>query len=163
MGLRFGLVAAASLLAGCAADTFATPSATDAGADAPAEAAPLSCGSSVCESFETCCIYTSSSGGQPEYQCAGSCPQPQNGNQLSSMGCTSSAECPGQVCCMQRVSGGNVSQCAAQCNVGSGQVQLCDPSAGDAGCPTAEPCSTNNIADWGLPSGFGTCGGVGVP
>jgi hypothetical protein len=42
-------------------------------------------------------------------------------------------------------------------------VQLCNPAAPDSGCPHADPCSTSNIQDWGLPQSFGTCGGRGVP
>jgi hypothetical protein len=39
-------------------------------------------------------------------------------------------------------------------------AQLCDP-ASDAGCTygDAGACSGANIGTWGLPNGFGTCGG----
>lgn len=148
---------ALSLLVGCGADTFVSP---DAGSDGASDAAPpLACGGSSCHAGEACCVYAGS--GTPQYQCATSCPQPQNGATLSTLTCASSADCAGLDCCLERTSGVNVSQCAAQCT--SGQAQLCDPTAQDAGCPSTAPCSNGNISDWGLPNGFATCGGQGPP
>ncbi len=148
-----------SVLLGCTADTFVGG---DGGTDAAAEAAaPLVCGASTCKPVDTCCIYTTN--GSAVYQCQLACTPAQNGAQLSALSCTSSADCGGQACCIRRSSGGNVSTCETACSASKNEVQLCDPTALDTGCPASTPCSSNNVADWGLPSAFGTCGGQGPP
>lgn len=150
---------AVPLLVGCAADTFVTG---DASVDAGDAGSSVTCGAASCLSGESCCIYTDGGGGA-QYQCGATCAQSGGGAQLSTLGCTSSADCVGQACCIRRSNGGNVSVCEAQCSAANGEVQLCDPNAADAGCPPSQPCSTDNLGDWGLPSGFATCGGRGVP
>mgnify|MGYP001599631785 FL=1 len=148
------------LLAGCTADTFVA--AGDAGADGAVDGGgSLLCGASTCKSTDTCCIYTNN--GAAKYQCESACSAPKNGDQLSALSCTSTADCGGEVCCIRRSNGGNVSTCEIACSPVKNEVQLCDPSAQNPGCPAVAPCSSNNVADWGLPSGFGTCGGQGPP
>jgi len=140
---------------GGSADGGAT---TDA---APLEAGPDSC--ATCTAPDLCCVYSTSQ--SATYACAVACSPPTGGEQLSELGCTNTADCAdaGDVCCIWRSSGVNQSACLGVCSVALNQVQLCDPSSGDAGCPSADPCSTNNIQDWNLPPTFATCGGLTVP
>jgi hypothetical protein len=148
-------------VADAASDGAATDGAvaTDAGADT-AVAPRTPCGPSTCKLAETCCVYTNLS--KAQYECHNACAQPQNGDQLSALKCSGTADClSGQVCCIQQTGSQNVSACSATPCTGN-QVQLCDPSAQDAGCLNAT-CSSNNINDWKLPGTFGTCGGVAVP
>lgn len=134
--------------------------AVDGGVDAPM-GPRISCGTSTCKVVETCCVYTNL--GSAQYECHVSCPQPQGGDQLSALACAGMADChPGQVCCIQRSGSQNASVCSAAPCTGN-QVQLCDPSTQDAGCPANAACSSKNINDWALPGTFGTCGGLAVP
>lgn len=143
------------LLAACAADTFV--GSDGAAADSGTDAAPGPiCGQQPCASGDTCCVASGDAGAQ--YACASSCPTQQN---VAALSCTQTSDCPNGVCCMHQFNNVTSSQCEAQC--GSSEVQLCDPSAPDPGCPAAQPCSTSNIQDWKLPQSFGTCGGLGVP
>ena len=165
--------------AACSADTFATAArdggASDAAsdgaaidgatvADGPSAAATgprVSCGSSTCKLVDTCCVYANLNTAQ--YACHAVCPQPQNGDQLSALKCSSTADClSGEVCCVQRLGSQNVSACSAM-PCASSDVQLCDPSAQTTGCQANAPCSSNNVSDWKLPGTFGTCGGLPVP
>ncbi len=140
-------------LAACAADTFVTGDGGDAGSDAPSGP---TCGSTQCQTTDTCCVSSVGS-----FTCLATCPAQQSGNAVAALQCTSSADCANGVCCMQQTNGNTTSACAPQCD--TNQVQLCDPASADAGCPATEPCSSSNIADWKLPQSFGTCGGVTVP
>ena len=79
----------------------------------------------------------------------------------SPLACKSSSDCAQGVCCVSQSNNVDRSSCASQCD--SNQAQLCDPTSANPACPIGEPCSTDHINDWGLPSGFATCGGVGVP
>ena len=74
--------------------------------------------------------------------------------------CKSVVDCPpNTVCCGLLVAGQPASVCKWPCG-GPDEAQLCDPDAGDSGCPIeAGPCSTATNSDWGLPNGYGTCGG----
>lgn len=131
--------------------------------------AQLPCGSTSCNiPGETCCVVRPRS--RPPsftYACAAgsTCPVPADGGSATELACSSAANCaPGSVCCV-RDDGQRVwSECAAACTGGAGGVasaQLCDPTAPQVGCAANAPCSSANIADWGLPQGFGTCGGRG--
>ncbi len=167
-----------SLSAACSGDSFAstdaaTPqdsgasdatdgSSVDGGVADDAGLPRLGCGTSTCKLGETCCLYTSSGSG-PQYECHFNCPAPQGGAQLSELRCNGAADCNlGQVCCIHRNGGMNQSSCSLTPCTGN-DVQLCDPSAQDPGCPPSASCSSNNIADWNLPDTFGTCGGRQVP
>lgn len=146
------------MLTACATDTFVE---ADGSADGGDAGPTVSCGASACAPGETCCIYSGSGGTQ--YACNAQCGQAEGGAQLSVLACTSGADCAGEACCIRQSNGGNVSICEPQCNTTNGEVQLCDPNAADAGCSASQPCSTDNIGDWGLPNGFATCGGRSVP
>jgi hypothetical protein len=166
----------------CSADTFtsgdaASDAATssdaasdattlDAAADGAPNVQPVTCGQTTCGIGEACCVYTSvtNDGGLAvSTSCATQCPAPSAGQQLAELGCTSTAECGSYVCCVHRSNNVDVSACAPTCLSSNNEVQLCDPQAADAGCPPSDPCSTNNIADWNLPTTFATCGGKSVP
>lgn len=171
------VVAFGPLLAACGTDTFTPIDASTDGGDATSDAAldsdgapvpvqPIQCGQKTCTSGDTCCLYTTIAGDggfAVTTSCQTQCPAP-NGNQhLAELACTSTADCGSNVCCIHRQSGVDVSACEPACLSSNNEVQLCDPQAGDSGCPANAPCSTNNIADWSLPSSFGTCGGQSVP
>jgi hypothetical protein len=134
----------------------------------------LSCGTASCViPGESCCL--TEAGGTFSFACVvgSSCPAAatdagaggngngQNGN-TATLQCTSAANCAaGTVCCVSSPNNGATSECKTTC---TGDVaQLCDPSASAAttGCAAAQPCSSKNIGDWGLPPTFGTCGGKG--
>ncbi len=146
------------LCAACTADTFGGGDAgpTDAGNDATSDGGATGCG--ACSAPNLCCVYT---GSGTSYTCAPTCAAPVQGQDLSALACTSSADCSQGVCCVSRVNNVNQSACMAQCT--SSQAQLCDPSSPNPGCPAGAPCSSQNITDWKLPPTFGTCGGVSVP
>jgi len=138
-------------------------SGADSAADAGADAGPVGeqCGATMCGAREACCIY-SNNGVPSRFECHAVCPAAQGGQQLSSLRCARASDCTGgDVCCVERVASENVSACAPACT--QNQAQLCDPGAPTSGCSASSPCSTSNIADWGLPQGMGTCGGVPVP
>ena len=112
------------------------------------------------------CVYTSAAndgGLNVLATCGPQCAAPASGQQLAALGCTSTADCASEVCCVHRQNNVDVSACALTCNSGNNEVGLCDPLAADADCPASQPCSTNNISDWNLPATFATCGGHGVP
>lgn len=180
-------VALAPLLAACGTDTFTSADASadggGGGGDATSDAAldatsadaadgspvpvqPVACGQKTCASGDTCCVYTTTAGDggfAVATSCQTQCPAPSGSQHLAELACTSTADCGSNVCCIHRQNGVDVSACEPACLSNNNEVQLCDPQAGDAGCPSSEPCSTNNIADWALPPSFGTCGGQSVP
>ena len=123
------------------------------------------CGGLSCATADACCVYTpGADGGAADYACAlqSACPAAGSGQKRADLACTSTADCAPVVCCIQRLANGDdQSRCMATCM--GNDVQFCDPSAADAGCPANAPCSTSNISDWNLPPTFGTCGGVMVP
>lgn len=116
--------------------------------------ATVPCGTSTCTSPQVCCVDTNQN--TPTYTCAASCPQ--NTTTLQCVG----NDCGNQVCCVFIDQNNQVaSQCQATCNA-QNQAQLCqDTDAGPTGCSSQQPCSSQNIGDWGLNPPFGTCGGVG--
>jgi hypothetical protein len=133
----------------------------------------LSCGTASCViPGESCCL--TETGGAFSFSCVvgSSCPAAagdagpggngngQNGN-TATLQCTSAANCAaGTVCCVSAPNNGTTSsECKTSC---TGDVaQLCDPNAATTGCAAAQPCSSRNIGDWGLPQTFATCGGKG--
>ena len=131
--------------------------ASSSDASAGDAASPCSCGPG-----QTCCLYTSGGGSVQQQACATTCSPPDGGN-LSSLACTGS-DCPNaEVCCIWRNGNDNVSQCKAACSNQNNEVQMCNASLADAGCPLSQPCSSNNITDWNLTPPLATCGGQGVP
>lgn len=148
---------------------------TGAGAEAGApggSATALSCGTASCViPSESCCL--TEAGGTFSFSCVvgSSCPGAasdaggngtgQNGD-TATLKCTSAANCAGgTVCCVSAVNSGVTSECKTSCGGGGDTAQLCDPASATPGCPAAEPCSSKDIGDWGLPPTFGTCGGKG--
>ncbi len=181
--------ALAALSAACSTDTF-TPvdastegggdAASDAMLDASADAVtsdaspdasplpvqPIACGTTTCTSGQTCCVYTKAAtdGGLTiSTSCQAQCPAPTGSQHLAELACTGAADCGSNVCCIHRQNNVDISACEPSCASSNNEVQLCDPQAVDAGCPSSQPCSTNNIADWNLPATFATCGGQSVP
>jgi hypothetical protein len=153
------------------------------------DAAALGCGSTNCSTQnQTCCVYPILN--PPPALVAGcsngaSCPPlavdaGYEAGAAAELHCEVQANCTGiTVCCLQAPATGVVNahcKSAGACvatvldagadggeagAVGLPTALLCDPAlGGDAGCGEAGACSSNNIASWGLPSGFGTCGGV---
>jgi hypothetical protein len=125
----------------------------DGGATMLACGPNLSCNLQV----EQCCVQTGN--GPPKYTCAATCPQ-----NATALKCRSAADCGNDVCCASNTQP-VTSQCKPQC--APKEAQLCDPDpkappkasyCGDAGA-----CSSANIGDWGLPQGYGTCGGIPGP
>ena len=130
----------------------------------------LSCGTASCLiPGESCCL--SETGGTFSFSCVvgATCPAAagdgggnnngQNGN-TATLKCTSAANCAaGTVCCVSKVNNGATSECLTSCGGGGGggdTAQLCDPSAATTGCAAAQPCSSKNVDEWGLPPTFGT-------
>lgn len=149
-----------------------TPNLGPDGGVNPADAGPggdttrVNCGATSCAiATEICCVTRRQNTVPPgaSYGCVtgAACPVPPGGGDVSALKCSSAANCPaGTVCCVDQVNNGSTSACQASC--GQGQAQLCDPAAGDAGgCAPNQPCSSNNIGDWGLPRSYATCGGKG--
>lgn len=144
----------------------------DGGAD-PDGAGPggntttISCGSTTCNiPGESCCVYTPNNP-PPNfvYACVAGigCPTPDGGvAEKTALKCSSQANCPvGTVCCVHQQQNTTFSDCQATCQ-GNNTAQLCDKNAPDGGgCPQNQPCSSNNIGDWNLPSSYATCGGKG--
>jgi hypothetical protein len=131
----------------------------------------ITCGATSCAiPGSVCCVYDNNGAPTFTFTCVtatdGGCPQVNGTNDHPpALSCTSFANCnPGDVCCVTLNNNDDVSSTcvpAAQCENGDTAV-LCDPSAPDGGgCPPADPCDNNNINDWNLPRGFGTCGGKG--
>ena len=127
----------------------------------------LACGGSQCAiPGQSCCVYPTNPSWT--YLCVGgsSCPQLDagggGGKQGTGLQCSGAANCgQGTLCCVyQDVNKQVVSSCQTSCPPNG--AQLCDPNASSSGCaPDAGTCSPANIADWGLPKGYATCGGVG--
>lgn len=124
----------------------------------------LTCGASQCAiPAQSCCVYQT----QPTwtYMCTNgsTCPQLDGGgNQGTGLQCSGAANCTqGTLCCVYQDANQNVASSCMQTCPAKG-AQLCDPKASSSGCaPDAGVCSPSNIADWGLPKGYATCGGVG--
>ena len=121
------------------------------------------CGSTTCAiPSDTCCVLQPAAP-PPDftYACGGgaACPPGVGGNGTTSLKCSSAANCPSNtVCCAHPVGNDVTSACQATCT--GTDAQLCDPRAPSSGCTgDAGACSSTNIADWGLPAAFGTCGG----
>lgn len=158
------------------ADSGSSRPADDAGVTAdggvdPPDAGPggnttsIACGSTTCIiPAESCCVSEVAGGGNNAYTCVlgSTCPTPPGGGDTAALKCSGAANCiAGTVCCVRDDNGNAASECKTSC--GNGEAQLCDPRAADAGCPQADPCSNNNIGDWGqLPDSYGTCGGQGT-
>lgn len=133
--LRFLLAGCAM---GCGTDTFSLAdagSAPDAGRDT-STAPGMTCGTSVCGPLQTCCVTLYGGGpGAAQYRCEVACAT-DAGGAVSALRCTSTADCaPAGVCCIQHTNNVSVASCAPQCDPQLNEVQLCDPSASDAGCP----------------------------
>ena len=135
--------------------------------------AALSCGTASCSiPGESCCL--TEAGGTFSFACVvgsscaaavGDAGAAGRNVDTATLRCTSAANCAaGTVCCVSTVNNGAASECKTSCSGGGGggdTAQLCDPSAATTGCAAAQPCSSMNISDWGLPSTFATCGGKG--
>jgi hypothetical protein len=133
----------------------------------------ITCGATSCAiATEVCCVSRTNAG--TAYGCATgtTCPGAGGGDgggggggggggDVVALKCSGAANCaPGTVCCVDQTNNGATSACLPSC--GQGQAQLCDPTAGTAtGCAVNQPCSSNNIGDWGLPRTYATCGGKG--
>lgn len=142
----------------------------DGGIDPPnagpgGDTATIACGATTCPiPAETCCVSEVGGSGNNAFACVASatCPTVPSGGETAALKCTGAANCgPGTVCCIRYNEPRAASECKASC--GKNEAQLCDPKAADGGgCPAADPCSNDNIGDWGkLPDGFATCGGKG--
>ncbi len=125
--------------------------------------ANIACGTTTCPiPAETCCVSELANGGDRSFACVAgaTCPNPGGGGDVAALKCSSSANCAaGTVCCVSEKDGRAASECKATC--GNGEAQLCDRNAPDGGgCPSSDPCSNDNIGDWGnLPRSYATCGG----
>jgi hypothetical protein len=139
------------------------------GGEADAGVVTISCGSTTCPtSTSICCAYPpADDAGAFSYQCVVGdvCPDVDAGiPKPTALGCTSTATCTnGNVCCVRPNDlmvgpQGHISECRGMCDSDDGQ--LCDPSAATSGCAASAPCSSANVTSWGVPSTFGTCGGV---
>ncbi len=124
-------------------------------------AATLACGPTLSCNLqaEQCCVELVGGGGPPKFTCAATCPPA-----ATALKCRSAADCGNDVCCASDTQP-VTSQCKAQCL--PKEAELCDPRANAppkaSYCGDAGACSNKNIADWGLPQGFGTCGGIPGP
>lgn len=148
------------------------PPGSDAGTDASNGTVPsvdgstggdpqlLACGSVSCSvPAQSCCVSD-----PPSYACISgpSCPVNDAGVSATALRCSGAANCaPNTVCCVYETPTKQVaSDCKPAC--GGGEAQLCNPTAANSGCaPDAGACSSANVSDWGLPSTYATCGGVG--
>lgn len=114
---------------------------------------------------DLCCVYRGSGGGSFPAECvsAAKCPATGPGGSQNpvQLGCSRSGQCPGGfVCCIQKISGGATASCM--------QTTSCPPTTGAVLCEMAHPncpfglqaCMTTSDGQWGLPTEFGTCGGV---
>jgi hypothetical protein len=127
----------------------------------------LPCGTATCGiPAETCCVSNSRSGRSYACVTGAACPTGGAGAETTGLKCSSSANCAlDLVCCISVQNGAASAQCvpAASCVLvdgGHDTAQLCDPKAAVTGCALNHPCSSTHVGDWGLPSSFGTCGGV---
>lgn len=143
----------------------------DGGIDPP-DAGPggdttkIACGATSCAlATDTCCVSELAAGGNNAYACTttdAGCPPPAGGGDVVALKCSAQANCPANtVCCVRQTNNGATSECKPAC--GQNEAQLCDPKALDGGgCTAGNPCSNDNISDWGnLPASFATCGGKG--
>lgn len=142
----------------------------DGGIDPP-DAGPggsvtsITCGATSCAlPAQQCCVSQVPGPANSAYGCVAAsdagCPQPAGGGDVTSLKCSAQANCPtNTVCCVRQTNNGAASECKASCN--NNEAQLCDPKAATTGCPQQDPCSNNNIGDWGLPNTYATCGGMG--
>lgn len=122
----------------------------------------VACGSVTCRiPEESCCVYESAQ--PPQYLCVvgTSCPTVDGGGKGTALTCSGAANCPqDRVCCVYELPSKQVaSACRVAC--ASNEAQLCDPKAPVSGCSAAAACSSSSVTDWGLPTGYATCGGVG--
>lgn len=132
----------------------------------------IGCGGASCAlPSEHCCLYNLD---RPPpvfaFACAtgSGCPRIASASDVVVLGCVSGASCPaGSVCCIANDgTTTNVASCvpAADCKDEGERIiraQLCDPNAMPTGCPATAACSTQNVDQWNLPSGYATCGGKG--
>jgi hypothetical protein len=144
---------------------------TSSGGGAPGGSmSSLPCGSTQCAiPAEVCCV-SANANPPPDFSYAcytGTCPVDDAGavgaGGPTALQCSGAANCPANtVCCVTQQPGGGVaSSCVATCDP-AGSAQLCDPNAANSGCSQdAGACSSANVTDWGLPSSYATCGGVG--
>jgi hypothetical protein len=168
-GVDNGLVgdaAAASGPDGSIASTSSGGVSQDSGAsgiDGPdAGSAVFACGNQLLCALpgQTCCIGSSSGFGQggvpstPACENGATCGDPT----ATALHCAATADCAApQVCCLSQQSSPATSQCSAQC--GSGDIQLCDPSAQTTGCAGRAACmAAQGRGNNQLPAGVGTCG-----
>lgn len=121
----------------------------------------INCGATACPiPAQECCVAQTNAGRaygcvSVDAGCGGG-----GGGDVAALQCTSQANCPANtVCCVSATNNGATSACQASCT--GDQAQLCDPSATNTGCSAQDPCSHDNIGDWGLPRTFATCGGKG--
>lgn len=129
----------------------------------------LTCGATTCAlPAQQCCVADLPGQNNIGYGCAAAsdagCPRPDGGGggggDVTSLKCSGAANCPANTkCCVRSTNGGASSECKADC--GNNEAQLCDPNATTTGCPQQDPCSNDNIGDWGLPNTYATCGGQG--
>ena len=141
-------------------------SATNGGVDPPGaapggSASALPCGTATCVlPAESCCV-SDLGNGSLGYACIATGARcGAGGGNATALSCSATANCPaGSVCCASDAIRPTSSQCRSAC--GPKEAQLCDPKAATTGCAASAPCSSRNIGDWGLPSAYATCGGVG--
>lgn len=156
-----------------------TPGPLDAGVVADAgpggNTSSLTCGTASCAiPSQVCCSTRAQGGASFQFSCVtgAACPVPDagpgsggGGGRPTTLKCTSNANCAAnEVCCITQNNNTTGSSCMTQaaCDGAPGDTAvLCDPANPAVGCPAADPCSSDNINDWRLPPGFGTCGGVG--
>jgi hypothetical protein len=121
----------------------------------------LACGSTSCAiPAETCCV-SQVGGGGTAYGCAVSCMTGGGGGGGgdTALKCGGQANCAaGTVCCVRQVNNGAASECKPSC--AKNEAQLCSLTAAASGC-VGSTCSSQKIGDWGLPTSYATCGGVG--
>lgn len=130
----------------------------------------LRCGVSTCSiPGQSCCVDFSQ--GPPQelsFACVNGsdCPAPDSGPTAGQPGvslkCQGAANCQaGTVCCISKIQNTVFARCTPVC--GTGEAQLCEPNATAPGCSNVSgSCSSANVESWGLPSSYGTCGGVGA-
>ena len=169
-GLEDARVDAHSDARDAGADRDARPPDGDGGAGSEGgpggDTARMTCGMTSCDlSSERCCIYPATLP-PPEFffRCVAGlrCPTHDDTYPATELTCASRANCsPGLACCIIDYGLGlHGSECRSDC-AGNEIEQLCEVAAPDSGCPPTLPCSQTNIRDWGLPSGYATCGGHG--
>jgi hypothetical protein len=130
----------------------------DAGGGPGGNGAALPCGTATCAlPAEACCIYRDDKD-KFAYACAMAMCPPRKDRSVRTFRCSGQGNCAaGERCCLVKVED---SVYDARCSTASScsLAQLCDPSAGDAGCPSGDVCAGANIGSWDLPRGYATCG-----